>query len=126
MNRKVAPRRRSQLAGSAGRHVRINAAARLVMRRKDIDGVIMVQAGWLMLRILRAEFDFNHARLFASEKLFELGFGEDCYAEGFGFVELGAGVFAYYDVGGFFAYGAAGSAAVGDYLGFGFFAAAFG
>ena len=60
------------------------------------------------------------------DELVELGFGEDCYAEGFGFVELGAGVFAYYDVGGFFAYGAAGFAAVGDYQGFGFFAAAFG
>src|SRR5580698_6109430 len=31
---------------------------------------------------------------FGGEELFELRFGEDCNAEGFGFVELGAGVFA--------------------------------
>jgi hypothetical protein len=64
----------------------MNAAVRLMMRRKDIDGGIIVQAGGLMLLILCAEFDFNHTRLFASEQFFELGFGEDGYAQGFGFV----------------------------------------
>jgi hypothetical protein len=50
------------------------------MSEKDIDGAIMIQTGGLMLLILRAEFDLNHAWLFACEKFVELGFGEDCYA----------------------------------------------
>jgi hypothetical protein len=80
MNRKVAPRRRSQLAGSAGRQVRTNAAARRVMRRKDIDGVIMVQAGGLTLLLVWESIGPSCGELFACEKFFELGFGEDCYA----------------------------------------------
>jgi hypothetical protein len=58
------------------------------MRRKDINGVIMVQPGGLMLLILRAEFEYSQDQLFACEKFFELGFVEDCDAETLGFIEL--------------------------------------
>jgi hypothetical protein len=45
VNRNTESKSSSQLEGSAGRHVRTNVTVRLVMRRKDIDGVMMVQAG---------------------------------------------------------------------------------
>jgi hypothetical protein len=80
MNSKVAPTKSSQLAGSAGKHERTNAGARLVMSEKDIDGAIMVQASGLMLAKLRVACRCNPSTLFASYEFFELGFGEDCYA----------------------------------------------
>ena len=58
------------------------------------------------------------------EEFFEGGFVEDGNAEGLGFVEFGAGVAAYDHVAGFFAYCAAGFAAVGCYELFGLFAGA--
>jgi hypothetical protein len=60
--RNVEPKSSSQLVGSAGRHVRMNAAARLMMRRKDIDGGIIVQAGALMPVKLRAIRDCTSNR----------------------------------------------------------------
>jgi hypothetical protein len=59
MNRKVAPNKSSQLAGSAGKHERANAAARLVISERDIDGAIMIQASGLMLLKVQAECDFS-------------------------------------------------------------------
>ena len=53
-----------------------------------------------------------------------MGFVEDGDAQGFGFVEFGAGVGADDHVAGFLADGAAGFAAVRGDEGFGFFAAA--
>ena len=59
-----------------------------MMRRKDIDGVIMVQPGRRMLGKLRAEFAFSQDRLFTSEKFFELRFVQDRDAEILGLIEL--------------------------------------
>jgi len=58
----------------------MNAAARLVMRRKDIGGGIIVQPGAVMPVKLREMRDFNFSTLLAGEEFFELGFGEDCHA----------------------------------------------
>jgi len=80
INKNVEPKSSSQLEGSAGRQVRTNPAARLVMRRKDIDGVIMGQAAGLMLLLLCASIGFSCVELFACEELFELEFSEDWYA----------------------------------------------
>jgi len=58
----------------------MNSAARLEVRRKDIDDAIIVHAGRLMPLKVREERYSQFSTLLAGEKLFELGFGEDCYA----------------------------------------------
>jgi hypothetical protein len=79
MNRNVEPKRSSQFERSAGRQVRRNAGTRLVIRRKDIDGVTMVQLGGLTLLNFHEERDCSGSPLFAGKKFFELGFGENGY-----------------------------------------------